>query len=85
MKLTSITDSFALRVTRPTKAQKATFYFDKKSTGFGLKVYYNGTKVYGVRIATAGNSAMSPAERRSSRQARILALVSALMARRLIT
>ncbi|WP_306600423.1 site-specific integrase [Geothrix sp. 21YS21S-2] len=57
MKLTSITDSFALRVARPTKDQKATFYFDKKSTGFGLKVYYNGTKVYGVRIAMVGNAA----------------------------
>ena len=57
MKLTSITDSFALRVARPTKEQKATFYFDKKSTGFGLKVYYNGTKVYGVRISMAGNAA----------------------------
>lgn len=57
MKLTSITESFAMRVARPTKDQKATFYFDKKSTGFGLKVYYNGTKVYGVRIAMVGNAA----------------------------
>ena len=57
MKLVSITDTFALRIACPTKDKKATFYFDKKSTGFGLKVYYSGAKVYGVRIAMTGNAA----------------------------
>lgn len=57
MKTVSITETFVDRLPRPRKDEKAKFYFDKKSTGFGVKVYYTGSKVYGVRISMNGNKA----------------------------
>lgn len=50
----SITDTFVKEVKRPTRQQRATWYWDRKLTGFGLKVYYTGKKVYGVRFILKG-------------------------------
>ena len=57
MKTYSITETFVERLPRPGKEEKARFYFDKKATGFGVKVYYSGSKVFGIRIAMKGNKA----------------------------
>lgn len=57
MKTFSITETFVDRLARPSREEKARFFFDRKSTGFGVKVYYSGTKVFGVRIVIKGNEA----------------------------
>lgn len=57
MKTYSITETFVERLARPSKEEKARFFFDRKSTGFGVKAYCSGTKVFGVRIVIKGNEA----------------------------
>lgn len=47
----SIGDTFLDRhVDIPTAAEKARFYFDDQTRGFGVKVYASGTIVFGVRF-----------------------------------
>ncbi len=50
----SITPTFVENAKRPSQSQKAFWYWDKKLTGFGLKVYYTGRKVYGIRFILKG-------------------------------
>lgn len=57
MKTYSITETFVGRLAKPRKEEKARFFFDRKITGFGVKVYYSGAKVFGVRIVIKGNEA----------------------------
>ena len=60
-RLPSITDSFVERVAKP-KGRNAVFYYDRRRTGFGVKVYplndntnKPSKRVYGVRVTVEGN------------------------------
>lgn len=60
-RLPSITDSFVERVAKP-KGRNAVFYYDRRRTGFGVKIYplnddtnKPSKRVYGIRVTVEGN------------------------------